>query len=78
MLLDNVRNFPQIMGPEAVISRQLHWRHSEFGIKTSFCNVNMRWLVAFFSIKIKLVTVNSQHGWHGGSNLLEFSAPCPA
>ena len=34
--------------------------------------------VAFFGIEIKLVAVNSQHGWHGGANLLKSIFNCRA
>ena len=38
----------------------------------------MRRLVAFFGIEIELVAVNSQHGWHGGTNLLNSIFNCRA
>ena len=59
MLLGYAGDFPQIMRLETVVDRQPDWSQPEFGIKTSFCNVNVRRLIAFFSIKIKLVAVNS-------------------
>ena len=71
VLLDDAGYLPQIVRPESVIDRQMRGRQPEFGIKTAFCNVNMRRLVAFFGIAIELVAVNSQHGWHGGANLLK-------
>ncbi len=71
MLFDEARDFSQIMRPETMIHSQAHGQHPKFGIKTSFCNVNMWRLIALFRIKIKLVAVNSQHGWHGESKFLE-------
>src|ERR1035437_5914728 len=66
VLLDDVGDLPQIVRPESVIDRQPRGRQPEFGIKPAFCNVNVRRLVAFFGIEIKLVAVNSQYRWHSG------------
>jgi len=59
VLLDDVGDLPQIVRSETVIDRQPCRRQPEFGIKAAFCNVNVRRLVAFFGIEIKLVAVDS-------------------
>ena len=57
-------DFPQIVRPEIMIDRHSCRRRPEFGIKATFCNVNMRRFVAFFGIEIKLVAVDSQIRGH--------------
>src|ERR1035437_10695384 len=44
-------DLPQIMRSETMIDRQPRGRQPEFGIKTAFCNVNVRRLIAFFSVE---------------------------
>ena len=39
------------MRSETMIDRQPRGRQPEFGIKTAFCNVNVRRLIAFFSVE---------------------------
>ena len=46
------------MWPKTVIDCQSRGRQPKFGIKASFCNVNVRRLAAVLSVEIKLVAVN--------------------
>jgi len=64
MIFNDPGDLPQIMRPETMIARQTRRRQPELGIIAAFCNVNVRRFAALFSVKVKLIAINSEHCGH--------------